>query len=61
MLTCIKITQQSGYKSSEILLRQVHEVAHTNLKGSLHRQKWDYDLRVNFKKYNIGDAVYKIN
>ena len=42
-------------------LKQVHEVACTNLKGSLHRQKWDYDLRVNFKKYNIGDAVYKIN
>ena len=42
-------------------LKQVHEVAHTNLKGSLHQQKWDYDLRVNFKKYNIGDAVYKIN
>ena len=42
-------------------LRQVHEVARTNLKGSLHRQKRDYDLRVNLKKYSIGDAVYKIN
>ena len=38
-------------------LKQVHEVAQTNLKSSLHRQKRDYDLRVNLKKYNIGDVV----
>ena len=42
-------------------LKQVHEVARTNLKSSIHRQKRDYDLRVNLKKYNIGDVVYKIN
>ena len=42
-------------------LKQVHEVARTKLKSSLHRQKRDYDLRVNLKKYNMGDVVYKIN
>ena len=42
-------------------LKQVHEVARSNIRTSLQRQKCDYDLRVNLKKYNVGDVVYKIN
>ena len=42
-------------------LKQVHEVACSNIQTSLQRQKHDYDLRVNVKKYNVGDVVYKIN
>ena len=41
--------------------RQVHEVAPSNIQTSLQRQKCDYDLHVNLKKYNVGDVVYKIN
>ena len=42
-------------------LKQVHEVACSNIRSSLQRQKCDYDLHVNLKKYNVGDVVYKIN
>ena len=42
-------------------LKQVHEVACSNIRTSLQRQKCDYDLHVNLKKYNVGDVVYKIN
>ena len=42
-------------------LRQVNEVAHSNIQTSLQRQKCDYDLHVNLKKYNVGDVVYKTN
>ena len=42
-------------------LKQVHEVAHSNIQTSLKRQKCDYDLCLNLKKYNVGDVVYKIN
>ena len=38
-----------------------HRIAWQNLQQSQRRQKRDYDLRLEEKKYSVGDAVYRLN
>ena len=38
-----------------------HRIARQNLQQSQRRQRRDYDLRLEEKKYSVGDAVYRFN
>ena len=48
-------------KKLEERLKHVHKQARETLLSAQHRQKKDYDLKVQERKYNIGDLVYLIN
>ena len=38
-----------------------HRIARQNLQQSQRRQRRDYDLRLEEKKYSVGDAMYRFN
>ena len=42
-------------------MRTAHREARQKLQQSQRRQKRDYDLRLEGKKYSVGDAVYRFN
>ena len=42
-------------------MRTAHREARQKLQQSQPRQKGDYDLRLEERKYYVGDAVYRFN
>ncbi|CAG2252545.1 unnamed protein product [Mytilus edulis] len=42
-------------------LEDAHDIARDNLKSAQKRQKQDYDLNLNFRKYCVGDIVLKLD
>ncbi|VDI11720.1 Hypothetical predicted protein [Mytilus galloprovincialis] len=42
-------------------LKDAHDIARDNLKSAQKRQKQDYDLNLNFRKYCVGDIVLKLD
>lgn len=42
-------------------MQDVHRLARENIKAAQLRQKKDYDLTVNKRKYKLGDLVRRLN
>jgi Sec-independent protein translocase protein TatA len=42
-------------------MQDVHHLARENIKAAQLRQKKDYDLTVNKRKYKLGDLVHRLN
>ena len=58
----LQISEPTSYVTKlQEAIGHVHNETRQHLKQAQHRQKRDYDLRLQERKFEVGDVVYKVN